>query len=236
MDEWQYRGAKDEDLPLEERLKSTRRETGLIGALSGLAWWALVRAYMRVAHRLKSSDAQQLPDQPGFIIVANHASHLDTLAIAATLPWRWNGHVFPVAAGDTFFDTPKTARFAALCLNALPLWRRRAAGHALKELRQRLEQRQDVLILFPEGTRSRKGALGRFKPGIGRLVAGTAVPVVPAFIEGAHEAFPPHRKWPRPHPIRIRFGPSLNFADQPDERQGWEVIAERLENAVRDLA
>ena len=57
-----------------------------------------------------------------------------------------------------------------------------------------------MLILFPEGTRSRTGEMGPFKPGIGALVAGTAAPVVPCYLSGAFAAWPPTSRLPRPGP------------------------------------
>ena len=56
----------------------------------------------------------------------------------------------------------------------------------------------NVLIMFPEGTRSRSGALGRFRSGVARLVAGTSTPVVPCHLSGAYEAWPKGRLVPRP--------------------------------------
>ena len=52
-----------------------------------------------------------------------------------------------------------------------------------------LQNPGNVLILFPEGTRTTTGAPGRFKPGIGLLLAGTSIPVVPCFLEGAYAAW-----------------------------------------------
>lgn len=93
-------------------------------------------------------------------------------------------------------------------------------------------------VLFPEGTRSRDGRMGAFKPGIGMLVAGQDVPVVPCHVRGTFEAWPAHRGLPSPSPghVQVRVGQAITFADIPNERPGWEEIARRLEAAVRDLA
>ena len=48
---------------------------------------------------------------------------------------------------------------------------------AIDDLRTRLLEEPIVYMLFPEGTRTRTGAIGRFKPGVGMLVAGTDIPV-----------------------------------------------------------
>lgn len=236
MQRWRLQPARDLGLPLGERLRSLRRESGLIDRTARLAWWSVVRAYFTIAHRLTVTGREHLPAAPPFVIVANHASHLDALVLAAALRRRLWNCVFPIAAGDTFFETPVVAAFAAGLLNALPMWRRNCGGHALRELRRRLVDEPCGYILFPEGTRSRTGELGRFRPGLGMIVAGTGVPVVPAHIHGAYEAAPPGSRVPRPRRIAVRVGPAIHFVDTVNDRQGWQTVAARAEDAVRSLA
>jgi 1-acyl-sn-glycerol-3-phosphate acyltransferase len=177
-----------------------------------------------------------LPREPPLILAANHVSHLDALVLADPLPWRLRDRVFPVAVGDHFFETPPQAFFAATFLNALPIWRFKCGPHALQQLRQRLVDESCVYILFPEGTRSQDGRLGRFKSGLGMLVAGTTVPVVPCYLEGTYSALPPHQLLPRPCRITLTVGAALTFPDVPDERAGWNQIAEITAKAIRCLA
>jgi 1-acyl-sn-glycerol-3-phosphate acyltransferase len=105
----------------------------------------------------------------------------------------------------------------------------------LADLRQRLVTRACIYIVFPEGTRSRTGEMGKFKSGLGMIVAGTPVAVVPCRLYGAFESLPPGKRVPRPHRIRLKIGPNLKFADVVDSREGWDEIARRLEEAVRGL-
>jgi 1-acyl-sn-glycerol-3-phosphate acyltransferase len=78
--------------------------------------------------------------------------------------------------------------------------------------------------------------MASFKPGLGRLVAGTSIPVVPCFLDGAWRALPPGRHLPRPAKLRLRIGEPLAFASAPNHREGWETIAAATETAVRALA
>ncbi|MEE8459945.1 MAG: lysophospholipid acyltransferase family protein [Phycisphaerales bacterium] len=236
MQRWRMEPARDLGLPLGQRLRSLHRESGLIDRTARLVWWSAVRVYFVAVHRLKVKGREHLPTKPPFVIVANHSSHLDAIVLAAAMPGRlWNS-VFPIAAGDTFFETPARAAFAAGLLNALPMWRRNCGSHAMRELRERLVAEPCGYILFPEGTRSRTGEMTSFKPGLGMIVAETDVPVVPVYIHGAYEAAPPGRRLPRPGRIELRVGPALRFANSANERPAWRDIAGRAEKAVRALA
>lgn len=235
MEEWRYKPAADLGLAPRARLRSLRRESGLLGTLMHGIWHLIVKIYLRGYHRLSIEGAGHLPGEAPFVMVANHGSHLDALVLAEALPWRFRHVAFPIAAGDVFFETVAASFFAAMMLNALPMWRKRCGLHDLQELRKRLVEEPAIYILFPEGTRSRGGAMGPFKQGIGMLVASSDVPVVPCYLAGAHRALPPHSKWPRPAPLTLRIGRPLRFSATPNERAGWREVSEQLEAAVRAL-
>jgi 1-acyl-sn-glycerol-3-phosphate acyltransferase len=235
MDDWKYQPARDQHLPPDERLRSLQREIGLPAFLSQFVWRFASSAYLRLYHRLTILGRERLPARAPFVMIANHSSHLDALTLAAALPWRLRQYAFPIAAGDVFFQTNASAYFSALALNALPMWRKRCGTHALDELRTRLVSDPAIYILFPEGTRTRDGTMGRFKPGLGRMIAGADVPVAPCHLEGAFRALPPGRHFPLPHRLTLRIGEPMSFAELPDARAGWETITARLEEAVAAL-
>jgi long-chain acyl-CoA synthetase len=100
-------------------------------------------------------------------------------------------------------------------------------------------ERGEPLVWFPEGQRSIDGHLHGFLPGVGLLLERTGAPAVPVLIEGTFEAWPPDQSLPRPHPVRVRIGPPLTYADlapQGDEGDRHRQVAERLRAAVADLA
>ena len=235
MEPWTFKPASDIELSPVERARSLRRESGLVSTAGHLAWQLSTKAFFKLYHRLSITIERSVPTQPPFVMIANHTSHLDALVLAAALPCRLCDCVFPVAAGDVFFNTPATSLFSATLLNALPMWRKNCGSHALVELKKRLIEEPCCLILFPEGTRSRDGTLGPFKPGLGMLTAGTAVPVIPCHVSGAFQAFPPAARLPRPRKILLRIGESLVFDSVPNRRAGWEEISARTYEAVRRL-
>ena len=91
MKRWRLQPARDLGLPLGERLRSLKRESGLIDRTARLFWWSAVRVYFAVAHRLSVKGREHLPTKPPFVVVANHASHLDAMVLAAAMQPRSRG-------------------------------------------------------------------------------------------------------------------------------------------------
>ncbi len=235
MESWKYEPARDLGLTETQRLRSLHRESGLAGVLTRHCWWAFLRFYFLVGQHITVEGRELLPDSVPFMLVANHCSHLDALVLACALPVKLRNRVFPIAAGDTFFDTRLASVFAAGMMNALPMWRKNAGRHALEQLRQRLSEDPCGFILFPEGTRSRTGEMGKFRAGIGMLIAGSRVPILPCHIAGTFQALPPLRKIPRRARITVRIGRPVDFSHLPNNRDSWDQIAASLEHAVKDL-
>jgi len=235
MEPWKLQPARDTGLTPSERLRSIRRESGLLERLAYHLSFSILRMYLATAHRLQIIGRQHLPAHGPFILAANHCSHLDAVTLVAAFRPRHRERAFPIAAGDVFFQTKAVSVFSAIGLNALPMWRKNCGPHALADLRRKLEEEKCIYVIFPEGSRSRDGRMASFKHGLGMLVAGTRVPVVPAFIAGTFEALPPHRKIPRPARIKIVIGAPLDFATTPNNREGWSQIAQSVESSVSDL-
>ena len=232
--DFKLRPARDHGLETAERLRSLSRERGLGSVVLGSVWRAGLRGYLAAYHRLEVTGRENMP-QPPFVLIANHTSHLDALTLSGVLRGEAARRAHALAAGDTFFTSTLSSAFAAYAVNALPVWRKRTKAGELATLRERLIEDRLVYILFPEGTRARDGTMAAFQPGIGVLVAGSAVPVVPAFLDGCHAAWPPERGYPAPRKLRLTIGAPLSFADVPATRAGWEDTARRCEAAVRAL-
>jgi 1-acyl-sn-glycerol-3-phosphate acyltransferase len=196
----------------------------------------VLRGYLALWHRLHVEGRENLPAEPPFVLVSNHTSHLDTLALAASLPVELRERTLPLAADDTFFHQHVVSALAARIMNALPVRRDYCGRHAMGELRDRLAATRCIYILYPEGTRTRNGVMRRFLPGLGLLVADSPVPVVPCHIEGGFDAMPPGSSLPRPFKLELRIGRPLLFDHLPNARRSWDTIAEQTEAAVRRLA
>ena len=165
------------------------------------------------------------------LLVANHTSHLDTLAILRALPELWRRRLAVGAAADYFFDRPLVGVIASLLVNAFPFPRTMAAREGLVRSSRLLADGWSVL-LFPEGTRSATGRIASFRGGIGRVGITTGVPVVPIYLTGLFDAMPRGCRVPRRHPASVTFGSPLTFAGTTP----GAVATAAIEAAVRALA
>ena len=195
----------------------------------------IIRGLLRLYLRFEIVGAEHLPNDSSFVLVANHSSHLDTLCLLAALPLCRLHRAFPVAAEDYFFRGLPRTWFAAVVMNALPFARQMRVRESLSICAQLLAQPGNVLIIFPEGTRSRTGETQPFKSGIGALLAGRDVSVLPCCLKGAFRAWPKGRRWPRPGKVRLIIGAPRNYATRGAERSDACAIAAELQGAVREL-
>ena len=214
------------------RLSRFPRQPGLIVHRFRDAISLLIRGLLRLYLRFEIVGAKNLPENESFVLVANHCSHLDALCLLATLPLRQLQRAFPVAAEDYFFRGLPRTWFSAVVMNALPFRRQMRVRESLSLCAQLLAERGTVLIIFPEGTRSRTGELQPFKPGIGALVAGRELKVLPCFLDGTFRAWPKGQRLPRPGKVRLVIGTPRNFAERPAEKN---EIASELRRAVLQL-
>ena len=174
-----------------------------------------------------------------FVAIANHSSHLDAPLIMGALPRPLARYLAAGAAGDYFFDVWWRRGLTALFFNAFPVDR---SGKNPRNINARMLLQHDVPVLvFPEGTRSKDGTMGHFKPGGAALASATGVPILPIAIIGAHEAHPRGSKWPKSgRPLGIVFGAPMRAleGENPTEFMARvrAVIAGMLdENSARIL-
>lgn len=236
METWEYEPTADFDKTPIERLSAFPRQPDMFIYGVRLVVHALLRAWLAVYHRYRVRGRAHLPKDRPFVLVANHASHLDALCLLSAMPLAAVQSTYPAAAKDYFFTTLPKVAFSAIVVNAMPFDRKENPRESLAVCRDLLTTPGHALILFPEGTRSTTGELAPFKPGIGFLTAGTDVPVVPCYLSGGFRAWPKGAWIPRPRKLELRIGAPLTFGDLPPDKEGAKAVAARLEHAVRELA
>jgi 1-acyl-sn-glycerol-3-phosphate acyltransferase len=167
-----------------------------------------------------------------YVVVSNHASHLDAPLIIGALPHRLSRYVAAGAAADYFFDVRWRKGLTALFFNAFPVDRTGLRGK--RGLATTLLDNGVPLLLFPEGTRSRTGEIGDFKPGAAALCKSRDVPCLPVAIVGANEAMPYGKSWPergRP-PVYVTFGEPLRAADDESAMEFSDRIAKEVRGLI----
>ncbi|CAN5169482.1 hypothetical protein BH11ACT3_BH11ACT3_01390 [soil metagenome] len=157
-----------------------------------------------------------------FVAVANHSSHLDAPLIMGALPRPLARYLAAGAAGDYFFDVWWRRGLTALFFNAFPVDRSRGRdGTNPRNINAKMLLQHNVPVLvFPEGTRSKDGVIGHFKPGAAALSSSTGAPILPIAIIGAHQSHPRGSKWPTAGlPVAVVFGKPMtaNEGENPTE-------------------
>ncbi|HEY2125373.1 MAG TPA: lysophospholipid acyltransferase family protein [Chthoniobacterales bacterium] len=236
MKRWPDDSAQHLDRSLADRLRRFPREPDMLVSAARAIIALIIRLWLRLYHRFEVVGPENLRTNRSLVMLANHASHLDTLCLLAALPLRKLHCAFPAAAADYFFQNVPRLWIAAVVVNALPFARQARARQGLAVCRELLNTPGNILIIYPEGTRSTTGLIQEFKPGIGALLAGRDVPVVPCYLEGAFAAWPKGQRLPRPRKVRLIMGPPCNFASRPNEREAAAVIAAELRDEVMKLA
>jgi 1-acyl-sn-glycerol-3-phosphate acyltransferase len=235
MEPWHYNPAAYLDEVLLERLQRLVGEPGLLvyGVRSLTAM--MLRGWLRLYHRFTIVGEENLPLDRSFVLIANHASHLDTLCLLSALPIHRLHRAFPAAAKDYFCVSAMRSLLAAVFVNALPLERRSAPWQSLNMCSHLLKTPGSVLIFFPEGTRGSGGEPGEFKLGVALLAAGHDLPVVPCHLAGTNAALPRRAFCPRPKAIRLTIGKPRVYAHLPPTRESAKHICHDLREAVIQL-
>jgi long-chain acyl-CoA synthetase len=160
----------------------------------------------RFARPLTVVHPARLGARPGpLLLIANHASHVDTPAILASLPPGLRRRTAVAAAADYFFARQPLAFVSALLLGAFPFHRQGPIAASLAHCGDLADAGYSLLI-YPEGTRSSSGELQPFKSGIGLLARELGLPILPLYLAGPHAILPKGSRWPRPGPLCVTVG------------------------------
>lgn len=235
MNEWKYTPSPDIDATMAETLRSFPREPRMLSYAIRTVTALLLRGWMRTYHRMRVQGRNNLPDTGSYILVCNHTSHLDTLCLLCSVPLRQIHQTFPAAAADYFFSSLPRSAVSAILINALPFDRNVKGAESLTVCSELLKNEGNVLIIFPEGTRTTTGEMARFRSGIGRLVVGTDLPVIPCHLAGGVDAWPKGKAFPRPRRLRLRFGTPLTYSHLDKTTESVKTICGDLEERVREL-
>ena len=235
MDTWKYHPSPGIDTPVSESLRSFPREPAMLAYAIRSFAALLLRLWMRTYHRLRIDGRDNLPANGSYVLVCNHTSHLDTLCLLSSVPLRKIHRCFPAAAADYFFSSLPRSAISAVLINALPFDRQARGAESLALCSALLKEEGNILILFPEGTRTTTGTMGRFRSGIGRLAAGNDIDILPCHLEGGLRAWPKGRLLPRPRKLHLRIGQAKNYRHLDPGPASVRAVCAELEAYVDQL-
>ncbi len=155
---------------------------------------------------LRVAGREHWPTEGGGLVCSNHQSFFDPPLVGLTCDRRMN-----YLARDSLFRVPGLKQLIAF-LDAIPIDREGGGLAGLKETLKRLKAGELVLI-FPEGTRTHDGEVAPLKPGFIAVARRSKVPLVPVGIDGAYQAWPRTSKFPRLSRLAVVVGPAI----KPDE-------------------
>jgi 1-acyl-sn-glycerol-3-phosphate acyltransferase len=164
------------------------------------------------------------------LILANHASHLDTAVLLSTLPTKRRRRTAVAVAGGYFFDSRLRTGASAITFNAFPI---EQSDGALSRTPAELLAKGWSVVIFPEGTRSRDGFVGPFQIGAAEIAVKSQVPVIPVGILGTYAAMPRGSNWPVPGRPRVSVRYGSPIRSRPDELP--EDLTQRIFDAVKQL-
>jgi 1-acyl-sn-glycerol-3-phosphate acyltransferase len=215
----------------------------------------------KLLNRVEADGLENIPDgRENVLYCLNHSSLIDNFAfesIAYMPKIFFQPEYMPVNLADrkNFFGDPKSRRLKdrvlALLgkhffshLRAYPVDRMRGDLDQVEEWAELL--RQNIVVVFPEGTRSRSGEIGSGKPGVGKLIYTTRPTVIPVRMWGMEKVLGVGSVVPRAfQTIHLRVGEPLDLSQLlsrplPDDRRAevdfYREIANRVVAAIRALA
>jgi 1-acyl-sn-glycerol-3-phosphate acyltransferase len=167
---------------------------------------------------LRVAGRENWPAVGGGLVCANHQSYFDPPLIGLTCDRRMN-----YLARDTLFRVPGLAQLIWF-LDAIPIDREGGGLAGLKETLRRLKG-QELVLIFPEGTRTHDGEVAPLMPGFIAVARRSRVPLVPVAIDGAYQAWPRTAKFPRPTRLAVVIGPPI-LPSEVAELSDEDLLAE----------
>lgn len=200
--------------------------------LQALFFLLVVRPLVAVVLGVKIRSEERLPMEGPAIIAANHNSHLDTLTLMSLWPLGRVHQVRPVAAADYFLKNAKLAWFSLNIMHIIPIDRQRKEKESdpLAGPTDALA-RNEIVVLFPEGSRGEPEQLSRFKSGVARLVErNPEAPIIPIFMHGLGKALPRGDFLLVPFFVDVVIGEPIYWCGSVNDTM------QAYENAMRELA
>ena len=181
----------------------------------------------RILFRYEVKGEHNIPESGGVIIASNHLSYLDPPLIGISMKRQTY-----FIAKESLFRNPLIGWFVRSF--SIPVDRESPKPSTIKEAVKLLKDGK-VLVLFPEGGRSKDGNIGGGKRGVAMIAAMSKAPVVPALIEGTERALPRKARFVRPAKVRITFGEPMKIRSDESTRDYQNRLTKEIMERIRQL-
>ena len=192
----------------------------------------LVRAFTRP----RIIGLENIPPGGGVLFLSNHISALDVLVVPWVIYSRYPKDLIRQAGKEELFEIPVVG-WILRKWRGFPIKRGGADRKSIRMIEGYI--REGKVILYPEGTRSRDGRIGRGNRMVGRIVRNTAPAVVPVALKGTDRVIPVGKTLPRRGArIEIRFGAPMDFRDEcamDDAKEASQRIIDRVMGEISAL-
>lgn len=179
----------------------------------------LVGAIIKPLYRIEVLGRENIPKEGGVLICSNHIDNLDPPVVGVTSP-----RPIHFMAKAELFKVPVLGSILPN-INAFPVKRgvsdRESLRTALKVLKE-----GNVLGIFPEGTRSKDGKLGKGLSGIGFFALRTDCAVVPCAIIGPYKMF---------GKLKVVYGKPVEMEAFREEKASADVVTDKIMDSIREI-
>ncbi len=203
--------------PAEQAREMIRLDFGPVLSLVRHAVKLLLTLLMKVFGRLSVKGIENLPVKGPYIIAPNHLSLADVPSISAAISWDTASQIFFLGATQ-YFQGPVMSKISRV-FQVIPVDMDTRLYNAL-QLSAFVLRRGKILLVFPEGSRSRDGGIKEFKKGVGIIAKELKIPIVPVAIKGTYEMLPSGRLFPKPSKVSVSFGKPIH----PGGRDYEEIV------------
>jgi 1-acyl-sn-glycerol-3-phosphate acyltransferase len=191
-------------------------------------WYVFLRRVLNLigvaGYGVRHIGRENIPAEGAVLVVANHQSHFDPPLVGMGCVRRLN-----YLARETLFNVGPL-RWLIRSLDAIPIDRDGLGLGGIKESLKRLK-RGEMVLIFPEGTRSRNGEVQRLRPGFTVLASRSGAAILPVGLDGPYQAWPRSQKLPGLGCIHIHYGKPIS-AEEVARYSERDLLAE-VERRIR---